>query len=155
MSLQVKITAKIRNVNHYTACKEEVNHGKNCPMKEKISILLIDDEEGSRQALTLLLKGSYDVTAAASGHEARQRLAAERFDIVITDLRLPDCSGIDLLKQVKSYHPTTEVILITGHASAETAVSAMKEESPDRCGLRIDAAGSELSLTRVVFGESR
>lgn len=100
-------------------------------MKEKAAILLIDDEEGSRQALMLLLKGSYNVTGAASGHEARQCLAAERFDIVITDLRLPDCSGIDLLKQIKSYHPATEVVLITGHASAETAVSAMKEGACD------------------------
>ena len=100
-------------------------------MKDKPAILLIDDEEGSRQALTLLLKGNYDVTSAVSGHEARQKLAMERFDVVITDLRLPDCSGIDLLKQVKSYHPATEVILITGHASAETAVSAMKEGAFD------------------------
>ena len=100
-------------------------------MNDKASILLIDDEEGSRQALLLLLKGSYNVTGVASGHEARQRLAAEKFDIVITDLRLPDCSGIDLLKQIKSYHPATEVVLITGHASAETAVSAMKEGAYD------------------------
>jgi DNA-binding NtrC family response regulator len=100
-------------------------------MKEKPAILLIDDEEGSRQALLLLLKSSYNITGAASGHEARQRLAAEKFDIVITDLRLPDCSGIDLLKQIKSYHPATEVVLITGHASAETAVSAMKEGACD------------------------
>lgn len=100
-------------------------------MKDKPSILLIDDEEGSRHALTMLLKGNYTVSGAASGHEARQRLASERFDVVVTDLRLPDCSGIDLLKQVKGYHPSTEVILITGHASAETAVSAMKEGAFD------------------------
>ncbi|HZV81090.1 MAG TPA: sigma-54 dependent transcriptional regulator [Geobacteraceae bacterium] len=100
-------------------------------MKDKASILLIDDEESSRQALILLLKGSYNVTGAGNGHEARQRLAAEQFDIVITDLRLPDCSGIDILKQIKQYSPTTEVILITGHASAETAVSAMKEGASD------------------------
>ncbi len=100
-------------------------------MKDKPAILLIDDEEGSRQALTLLLKANYNVTGSASGHEARQRLAADKFDIVITDLRLPDCSGIDLLKQIKSYHPATEVVLITGHASAETAVSAMKEGAFD------------------------
>lgn len=100
-------------------------------MKDKAGILLIDDEEGSRQALTLLLKSSYNITGAASGYEARQILAAERFDIVITDLRLPDCSGIDLLKQIKSYHPATEVVMITGHASAETAVSAMKEGAFD------------------------
>src|SRR5512137_2557483 len=130
-NLSLKVTAKIDHVNHDTACQKEVNHANNCAMKDKPAILLIDDEEGSRQALTLLLKGSCTVTAAASGHEGRQRLAAERFDVVITDLRLPDCSGIDLLKQVKSYHPATEVILITGHASAETAVSAMKEGAFD------------------------
>jgi len=100
-------------------------------MKDKPAILLIDDEEGSRQALILLLKSSFNVTGAANGHEARQRLASDRFDIVITDLRLPDCSGIDLLKLIKSYHPGTEVVLITGHASAETAVSAMKEGAFD------------------------
>ncbi len=100
-------------------------------MKDKDSILLIDDEESSRQALSLLLRGSYNVTGAGSGHEARQRLAAEQFDLVVTDLRLPDCSGIDILKQIKQYSPATEVILITGHASAETAVSAMKEGAFD------------------------
>jgi DNA-binding NtrC family response regulator len=100
-------------------------------MKEKPAILLIDDEDSSRQALILLLKNSYNVTGAANGHEARQRLASDKFDIVITDLRLPDCSGIDLLKLIKSYHPGTEVVLITGHASAETAVSAMKEGAFD------------------------
>jgi len=100
-------------------------------MKDKASILLIDDEESSRQALMLLLKGSYNVTGAGNGHEARQRLAAEQYDIVVTDLRLPDCSGIDILKQIKQYSPATEVILITGHASAETAVSAIKEGAYD------------------------
>jgi DNA-binding NtrC family response regulator len=100
-------------------------------MKERSSILLIDDEEASRQALTLLLKGSYSVTSAGNGHEARQRLAAEQFDIVLADLRLPDCSGLDILKQIKSFSPNTEVIMITGHASAETAVSAMKEGAFD------------------------
>lgn len=100
-------------------------------MKDKPSILLIDDEDGSRQALQLLLKGSYAVTGVASGHGAREKLAAETFDIVITDLRLPDCSGIDLLKHIKGYHQATEVVLITGHASAESAVSAMKEGAFD------------------------
>lgn len=126
-----QFTPNILVVNRSRACQKEENHGNYCPMKDKPAILLIDDEEGSRQALILLLKGNYNVTGAASGHEGRQRLAAERFDVVITDLRLPDCSGIDLLKQVKSYHPATEVILITGHASAETAVSAMKEGAFD------------------------
>ena len=101
-------------------------------MKDRISILLIDDEEASRKALLLLLKSSgYFMTGVGTGLEAAQAMAQERFDIVITDLFLPDINGIDILKQIKARSPHTEVILITGHASAETAVSAMKEGAFD------------------------
>lgn len=119
-------------------------------MKEKPSILLIDDEDGGRQALALLLKSSYEVVTAGSGHEARQSLASEAFDVVITDLRLPDCSGIDLLKQVKSYHPETEVLLITGHASAETAVSAMKEGAFDYVTKPLNMEELRLILAKAI-----
>src|SRR5215471_17965957 len=88
-------------------------------MKEKISILLIDDEEASRTALLILLKASgYSMTGVGTGRAALQALAQERFDIVITDLFLPDISGIEILKQIKTQAVPTEVILITGHASA-------------------------------------
>ena len=70
-------------------------------MKDKVNILLIDDEEASRKALLLLLKGSgYNLTGVGTGREAQLALAQERFDIVITDLVLPDISGIDILKGV-------------------------------------------------------
>jgi two-component system response regulator AtoC len=101
-------------------------------MKERTKILLIDDEAPSREALTLLLKSAdYDVKSAGSGNEAFELLAEDGFDIIITDLFLPDLDGIDILKQVKSASPAMEVILITGHASAETAVRAMKEGAFD------------------------
>ena len=101
-------------------------------MKERTKILLIDDEAPSREALTMLLKNvDYDVMSAGSGKEAFALLAADGFDIIITDLFLPDLDGIDILKQVKSASPAMEVILITGHASAETAVRAMKEGAFD------------------------
>ena len=101
-------------------------------MKDPVKILLIEDEAPSREALALLLKSSgYDVAGAGSGQEAFEKLAADRFNIVITDLFLPDLDGIDILKRVKSLSPLIEVILITGHASAETAVKAMKEGAFD------------------------
>ncbi|KAF0221536.1 MAG: two component sigma-54 specific Fis family transcriptional [Geobacteraceae bacterium] len=101
-------------------------------MKERVKILLIDDEAPSREALVLLLRGSdYAIKGAGTGKEAFQSLAVDQFDIVITDLFLPDSNGIDILKKVKELSPATEVILITGHASAETAVSAMKEGAFD------------------------
>ncbi|AAR34505.1 sigma-54-dependent Fis family transcriptional regulator [Geobacter sulfurreducens] len=101
-------------------------------MKERTKILLIDDEETGREALTLLLKAAgHAVKSAGAGSEAFQTLTRDTFDIVITDLFLPDASGIDILKKVKEDAPLTEVILITGHASAETAVKAMKEGAFD------------------------
>lgn len=101
-------------------------------MKERTRVLLIDDEEPSREALLLLLKGTdYVTVGAGTGEEAFKLLARDRFDIVITDLFLPDVNGIDILKKVKELSPAMEVILITGHASAETAVKAMKEGAFD------------------------
>jgi two-component system, NtrC family, response regulator AtoC len=101
-------------------------------MNRQINILLVDDEEPIREAMLLLLKAAdYRTTACASGQEALQILANEQFDIVITDLFLPDITGIDILTKAKGLFPTLEVILITGHASAETAVRAMKEGAFD------------------------
>ncbi len=101
-------------------------------MKERTRILLIDDEESGREALTLILRNAgHLVTGVSSGKEAAQHLSREKFDIIITDLFLPDTNGIDILKNVKNDSPLTEVILITGHASAETAVRAMKEGAYD------------------------
>lgn len=101
-------------------------------MKDKAKILLVEDEDLSRDSLTRLLKMTgFNVRGAASGKAALSFLSHEQFDIIITDLFLPDINGIDILKQVKELSPHTEVILITGHASAETAVKAMKEGAFD------------------------
>lgn len=101
-------------------------------MKERAKILLVEDEDLSRDSLTRLLKmATFSVKGAASGKIALSLLAHEEFDIIITDLFLPDSNGIDILKQAKKFSPYTEVILITSHASAETAVKAMKEGAFD------------------------
>lgn len=101
-------------------------------MKNPSQILLIDDEAPNREALTLLLThAGYQVQAAASGEEGLEILHKTPFEIVITDLFLPGVNGIDILKKVKEDSPYTCVILITGNASAETAVEAMKEGAFD------------------------
>jgi DNA-binding NtrC family response regulator len=101
-------------------------------MKERAKILLVEDEDLSRDSLTRLLKmAAFNVKGAASGKIALSLLTHEQFDIIITDLFLPDSNGIEILKQAKDFSPYTEVILITGHASAETAVKAMKEGAFD------------------------
>jgi len=101
-------------------------------MKTQPNILLIDDEANSREALTTLLSDTGQrVTTAGSAEEAIEILGHEKFEIVIADLILPGASGIDILKWVKENSPKTNVIMITGMGSAETAVEAMKEGAFD------------------------
>ena len=101
-------------------------------VKHASQILLIDDEPHNREALSLLLGNTgYRLETAASGEEALEILEKHSFEVVITDLFLPGASGIDILKSVKEHSPYTNVILITGNASAESAVEAMKEGAFD------------------------
>jgi len=96
-------------------------------MSEPARILLIDDEPGSRDGLGLLLRREdYTVETIDSGEAALALLDKHPFEVIITDLFLPGLSGIDLLKRVKELALPANVILITGQASAETAVEAMK-----------------------------
>jgi two-component system, NtrC family, response regulator AtoC len=120
-------------------------------MKERARILLIEDEEVSRETLTRLLKNAgYAVKGAGAGDTAFQLLAIEQFDIIVTDLFLPDVNGIDILKRVKESAPQTEVILITGHASAETAVQAMKEGAFDYITKPLNFEELQIILTKAI-----
>jgi DNA-binding NtrC family response regulator len=95
-------------------------------------ILFVDDEPGSREGLSLLLeREGYRTDAVAAGEKALDLLARKTYDVIITDLFLPGVSGIDILKHVKEHSLPCNVILITGNATAETAVEAMKEGAFD------------------------
>lgn len=90
-------------------------------------ILVIDDEPLLRNFLaeTLARKG-LDVTAAESGRKALQHLKETAFDLVVSDLKLPDITGLDILRKVKESSPGTFVVMITAFGSIENAVEAMK-----------------------------
>ncbi len=91
------------------------------------SILIVDDEPLMRLSMGDALKASgYEVNSAATGNDGLDMLSKNPVDILITDLRLPGMSGLDLLQACKERSPTTEVIVITAHGSVETAVGAMK-----------------------------
>ncbi len=100
-------------------------------MKAK-AILIVDDEEGIRESLEkVLAKAGYLTTTASTGNEAFGILSEKPIDIVLTDLKMPDGDGLELLKLIKKKSPDVEVILLTGFGTIETAVEAMKEGAYD------------------------
>ncbi len=108
-------------------------------MDETIKILVIDDDDSGREALTMLLKSAgYEVTSAATGESALDLIERGHYQVIVSDLFLPDKSGLDILQNVQKISPSTEVIVVTGHASAQTAVRAMKEGAFDYITKPID-----------------
>lgn len=92
------------------------------------SVLVVDDEPALRQTLTILLKRhGLEVTAASGQREGVQAISAARapFPVVLTDLSMPDGSGLDVLAAAKSRNSATQVILLTAHSTVENAVAAM------------------------------
>src|SRR5690242_2403130 len=90
-------------------------------------ILVIDDEPSVRDALQLVLTDlGHHVDSAKTGAEAMKLLKGSPYDLIFTDLRLPDASGIDLLAHIKNETPNTEVIVMTAHGSLDIAIEAIK-----------------------------
>jgi len=95
-------------------------------------ILVVDDEKGMREFLSIMLKKEgHDPVVAENGQKALKLLKDDIFDLVITDVRMPKAGGVDVLKAAKESSPETVVIMITAYATAETAVEAMKEGAYD------------------------
>ncbi|WP_027721596.1 sigma-54-dependent transcriptional regulator [Maridesulfovibrio zosterae] len=91
------------------------------------NILIVDDETIARENLThVLTQEGYTTTAVGSGSEALQQIEKAEFELVLTDLMLPGMNGIELLEHIKERQPSTQVIVITGHATVSTAVLAMQ-----------------------------
>jgi len=102
------------------------------PNQNPYSILIVDDEPLIRKSLYEILKiAGFDTTTAVNAEEAAALFSNRSFDIVITDMKLPKMSGLELLGLIKKVSPVTEVILITGYGSIETAVDAMKNGAFD------------------------
>ncbi|KIQ20017.1 chemotaxis protein CheY [Flavobacterium sp. MEB061] len=95
-------------------------------------ILLIEDDISFCKLLErFLLKKAYEVTIAFSAEEARLAIKKESFDLILTDLRLPDSDGIGLMKEIKDSYPDIPVILMTGYSDVNTAVKAIKNGAAD------------------------
>jgi two-component system, NtrC family, response regulator PilR len=92
-----------------------------------VRVLVVDDEQSMRELLAIMLRqAGYDVAVADGGEAAVETLKTERFDLVVTDLRMRKVDGLAVLKAAKEFSPRTAVLVVTAFASTETAVEAMK-----------------------------
>ncbi|MHB8110153.1 MAG: sigma-54-dependent transcriptional regulator [Syntrophorhabdaceae bacterium] len=90
-------------------------------------ILVVDDNEELREILEEYLKGEgHNVEGAANGREALERHNKKAFDLVITDLNMPEISGMELIRTVRKNNADTEFVIITGYASMDSAVEAVR-----------------------------
>ena len=97
-----------------------------------IRLLIVDDEAVIRDGLKRILeRESYMVETCSSGYSALEIMQLREFDLIISDLKMPGMSGIEVLKSVRTLQPHIPVILITGYASIDTAVEAMKNGAAD------------------------
>ena len=91
-------------------------------------VMLVDDEVPFVEALTKRLKKrNLNILTAFSGREALQTLDKHRnIDVVILDVKMPDLDGIETLREIKKAYPVTEVVMLTGHATVESAIEGMR-----------------------------
>ncbi|MFH1154049.1 MAG: response regulator [Pseudomonadota bacterium] len=97
-----------------------------------MKILLVDDEDSFRESLKkqLAIRG-YDVTAVSTGEQALESLERQAVDVVLLDMRMPGMDGVMTLGAIKRQSPTTEVIIVTGHATVKTAMDVMEKGAFD------------------------
>jgi DNA-binding response OmpR family regulator len=96
------------------------------------TILVVDDEEGIRYFLErFLTREGFQVVTAASGEAALARLASTEFDVVLLDLKMKGIGGLDVLADLRRRWPATSVIILTAHASLESAVEALRRGAHD------------------------
>ena len=92
----------------------------------KPPVLVVDDKENLLGLFSRILADGYEVTTCADGARALALIGGDRFDVVVTDLRMPGADGFEVLRGVKARSPSTQVIMMTGYATVADAVQAMK-----------------------------
>jgi len=95
-------------------------------------LLVVDDERSMREFLEIMLTGEgYEVNTAASGEDAYDIYRKDRPDLVLTDVRMPGMSGLDLIREIRAIDPSAPIIAITAYASAHDAIRAVREGAYD------------------------
>jgi DNA-binding NtrC family response regulator len=95
-------------------------------------VLVVDDERRQRDILQMILEAEgYETTAAGNGRQALQAAEGGGFDVVLTDLKMPDLNGIELLSEILKLQPSPLVVLMTAHGTIDSAVDAMRKGAFD------------------------
>jgi DNA-binding NtrC family response regulator len=93
----------------------------------KIKLLLVDDEKDFIESLAERLQlRDFDVKSALNGDDAIKLVSENEFDVIILDVKMPGKSGIETLKEIKKLNQLSQVIMLTGHATVESAIQGMK-----------------------------
>ncbi|MFZ3046523.1 MAG: ATP-binding protein, partial [Desulfatirhabdiaceae bacterium] len=119
-------------LNDNQSAMQKTNHEAAFQISYTPKILVVDDEARIRNACKLVLgECGYEVCLAINGKDGLQQIHDHHYDIILLDLMMPELSGFDVLAQVKSLHPDTVVIVISGYATLEHSVDAMKKGAFD------------------------
>jgi DNA-binding NtrC family response regulator len=113
-------------------------------------ILVVDDKENMLGLFTRILGEEHEVTTAADGARALSLVATREFDVVVTDIKMPGAGGFEVLAAVKSRSPDTEVVMMTGFASVQDAVEAMKRGAYDYLEKPFDPDAAGLVVARAL-----
>jgi DNA-binding NtrC family response regulator len=118
------------------------------------AILIVDDDAGFRRLMETILRGEgYPVECAGAVREAVAAIARRSFDLVISDLKLPDGSGLDVLRHARQEIPGAPVIMITGFGTVSSAVEAMKEGASDYLGKPLSSPDELRLVVRRVLDQ--
>ncbi len=112
-------------------------------------VLVVDDKENMRRLVARILQDAFAVEEAEDGARALALVATRPYDVVVTDIRMPGADGFELLAAVKAREPATEVVLMTGYATVQDAVRAMKQGAFDYLEKPFDPDAALAVVTRA------
>jgi len=119
-------------------------------MATKAQVLVVDDKESVLELMASILGETYEVTTSADPAAAMTLAAERRFDVVLTDVRMPGATGFDVLAAVKRAGSPAAVVMMTGYASVPDAVEAMRQGAFDYVSKPLQADDVSLAVARAV-----